>query len=86
MVTSLLGKLWKIHDCENANSIRCAFEVPEQRIMVNLDEEKGRPPRAQPDNVYVVIRKSKTIRMAVLSAYLTRQMPFDNSVLEAISK
>jgi eukaryotic translation initiation factor 2C len=54
--------------------------------MVNLDEEKGRPPRAQPDNVFVIIRPSKTIRMAVLEAYLTRQMPFDNSVLEAISK
>jgi hypothetical protein len=86
MATSLLGKFCKIYEFENANSIRCAFNVPEQRIMVNLDEEKGRPPRPQLDSVFVIIRPSKTIRMAVLKAYLTRQMPFDNSVLEAISK
>jgi hypothetical protein len=86
MATSWLGKFSKILDCQNANSVRCAFDVPEQRITVDFDEEKGRPPRAQPDYVYVIIRKSKNIRMAVLEAYLTRQMPFDNSVLEAISK
>jgi eukaryotic translation initiation factor 2C len=56
--------------------------------MVNLDAEKGRTPRAgrDPDIAYCVIRPSKIIRMAVIQGYLSRQMPFDNSVLEAISR
>lgn len=54
--------------------------------MVDLDAEKGRPPRDQPDHVYVVIRPAKIVRMAVLQAYLSRQMPFDKSILEAISR
>lgn len=54
--------------------------------MVDFDQEKGRVPRQQPDTCYCVIRKSKTIRMAVIDAFLRKQTPFDNSVLEAISK
>ena len=54
--------------------------------MVNLDAEKGRPPRENPDNVYVHIKPSKVIRMAVIEAFLQRQMTFDKSILEAISK
>jgi eukaryotic translation initiation factor 2C len=61
--------------------------VSEARIAVNLDEENGRLPRPSgPDIIYVVIRPSKTIRMAVISAYLTKKMPFDTSILECISK
>ncbi len=57
------------------------------RIMVDLDAERGRQPRpGHEDKSYCVIRKSKVIRMAAIGAYLTRQIPFDNAVLEAISK
>lgn len=52
-----------------------------------MDEENNRKPRPSgPDIVYCVIRPSKTIRMAVIDAYLTGQIPFDNSILECISK
>lgn len=69
--------------------LRTSYNVPEQRIMVDFDVEKGRRPRTDgspPDTCYVTIRPTKTIRMAVLGAYLSNQMAFDNTVLEAISK
>jgi hypothetical protein len=67
-------------------SPRTSFNVAEQRFTIDLDAEKGRRPRDIPDTTYVVIRPVKTIRMAVIGAYLSKQMAFDNSVLEAISK
>jgi len=56
--------------------------------MVDLDAEKGRQPRQgqAPDQVKVIIRPSKVVRMAVIEAYLNKSMPWDNSILEAISK
>lgn len=54
--------------------------------MVDLDAEKGRPPRTTPDQCYVMIRPTKRIRMAVLQGYLSGQMQFDDTLLEAISK
>lgn len=57
--------------------------------MVDFDVEKGRRPRTDgspPDTCYITIRPTKTIRMAVLGAYLGKQMAFDNTVLEAISE
>ena len=56
--------------------------------MVDLDAEKGRQPRPDraPDVVKVVIRPAKVVRMAVIEAYLNKSMPWDNSILEAISK
>ncbi len=67
---------------------RTLNQIPEQRIIVNFDEERGRAPRdpANPDICRVVIRPSKQIRMAVIQAYLSNKMPFDHSILEAISK
>ncbi|KUJ10732.1 eukaryotic translation initiation factor-like protein 2C 2 [Mollisia scopiformis] len=61
--------------------------MPEQRIMVNFDEEKGRAPRDpnNPDTCLCVIKPSKTIRMAVIEAYLAEKIPFDSSILEAIN-
>ncbi|KAH8819457.1 eukaryotic translation initiation factor-like protein 2C 2 [Xylogone sp. PMI_703] len=57
----------------------------EIRILVNLDEEKGRPSRNPPDTVYMTIKQTKVIKMAVIRGYLTRQMAFDSTVLEAIN-
>lgn len=34
----------------------------------------------------VIIRPTKTIRMAALQGYLTGKVPWDNTVMEAISK
>jgi len=69
-------------------SHRTSYNVSEQRIIVDLDAEKGRLPREGriPDQVKVVIRPAKVVRMAVIDAYLNRTMPWDNSILEAISK
>lgn len=66
---------------------RCGFPVPEQRISVNLDQERGRTPRpgSQPQITHCIIRPTTVIRMAALGAYLNKTMSFDNSVLEAIS-
>ena len=56
--------------------------------MIDLDAEKGRKPREghPPDQVKIIIRPSKVVRMAVIDAYLKNSMPWDNSILEAISK
>ncbi len=65
----------------------------ELRIIVDLDREKGKAPRidratGQPrqNSTRVRIKKVGEIRMAVIQAYLDRTMPFDTTVLEAISK
>ncbi|KAF4636136.1 hypothetical protein G7Y89_g1931 [Cudoniella acicularis] len=57
------------------------------RVSVNLDAEKGRAPRPgrEPDVCYAIIRQSKVVRLSVIAAYLNRQTPFDNSILEAIN-
>ncbi|KAH8777302.1 eukaryotic translation initiation factor-like protein 2C 2 [Hyaloscypha finlandica] len=62
-------------------------QFQEQRILVDFDAEKGRQPHPQkgPDTCYCIIRPSKKIRMGVIQGYLSKQMPFDNSILEAIS-
>ncbi|KAI1004889.1 hypothetical protein K3495_g3326 [Podosphaera aphanis] len=64
-----------------------SINFPEQRIPVDLDQEKGRAPRpgVPPDVTYVIIRPAKSIRLAVIQGYLEKKIPFDNSVLEAIS-
>ncbi|KAG4436130.1 hypothetical protein IFR05_008373, partial [Cadophora sp. M221] len=63
------------------------YSVGEQRITVNFDVEKGREPRPDKpaDLVYVIIKPTTKIRMAVISAYLNKSIQFDKSVLEAIS-
>jgi len=65
---------------------RSSCDIPELRIHVNLDAEKGRPPRQTPDMCYCIIKQTKKIRMEAINAYLKKQMAFDNSVLEGISK
>jgi eukaryotic translation initiation factor 2C len=67
---------------------RSSTQFTEQRILVDFDAEKGRQPHPQkgPDTCYCIIRPSKIVRMAVIQGYLQQQMPFDNSILEAISE
>ncbi|KAH7395607.1 eukaryotic translation initiation factor-like protein 2C 2 [Cadophora sp. MPI-SDFR-AT-0126] len=63
------------------------YRIGEQRIKVNFDVEKGRAPRPDKpaDEVYVIIRPTTQIRMAVIGAYLNKSIQFDKSVLEAIT-
>jgi eukaryotic translation initiation factor 2C len=67
---------------------RSSTQFGEQRILVDFDAEKGRQPHPQkgPDTCYCIIRPSKVVRMAVIAGYLEKKMPFDNSILEAISE
>ncbi|TVY52417.1 Protein argonaute [Lachnellula cervina] len=64
----------------------CA-NVKELRINVDLDKEKdpNRAPRPNPDTCYCIIRQTNSVRLAVIDAYLSKKMPFDNSVLEGIN-
>ncbi len=58
----------------------------ELSMAVDLDAERGRSARAAAPNTHrVTIRKTGTVNLAALDAYLKGQMDFDNSVLEAIS-
>lgn len=88
MVTRLLGKFEFSNVTSNNNQGRTSAKIPEMRIALNFDQEKGRQPRPgrEPDIVYCHIKPTKSIRMAVIKAYLDKQMPFDNVILEAISK
>lgn len=65
----------------------CAYKVPEVRVEVDLDAERGRPSNPNKPNVYrFILKPSKLIRLASLHAFLSRQTPFDDMCLESISK
>lgn len=52
---------------------------------VDLGEDEGRPGRES--NIFTfTIKQTGKIRMAALTAYLKKEMAWDNSVLECISK
>ena len=55
---------------------------------VDLDADYGKAPRrdGKKNEVYCVIKCTKAVRMAAITGYLSKQMAFDQSVLEAISK
>ncbi|RDL32590.1 uncharacterized protein BP5553_09046 [Venustampulla echinocandica] len=61
-------------------------KIPEQRFEVNLDAEKGRTPRpGKEDKCMFSIKYTKNVRMAAIDAYISRQAPFESTLLEAIS-
>ncbi|KAK5099191.1 Protein argonaute [Lithohypha guttulata] len=56
------------------------------RMMVDLDVENGRPADKDGKNSFRIhINQTKTLNLAVLSAYIGGQMQFSNEVLEAIN-
>lgn len=61
--------------------------LPELRTTVNMDQERGRVPRADkgPDMVMFIIRKTTTIRLDALRAYLQGKMGWDDHVLECMN-
>ena len=67
---------------------RSNVDFGEISFKVDLDAGKNRPPRRDgTDGVtHVIIKRTTTIRMAVLKGYLGENMNFDASVLCAISK
>ena len=62
-------------------------------MTIDMDKEKGRAPRidkktgqSKPNQIMVRIKGTGEINMAVIDGYLEKKMPFDNSILEAISE
>lgn len=61
--------------------------IPEIRTQVDLDREQGRKPHPTrgPDMAYVIIKRTTTIRLDALKAYLMGQMGWDDHVLECMN-
>jgi eukaryotic translation initiation factor 2C len=76
-----------IHSISILTLNRTSFNVPEQRFIIDLDAEQNRRPHPTkgPDQVKVVIRQTKVLRMAALGAYLNKEMAFDVHILECIN-
>lgn len=62
-------------------------DVSELRFTVNMDQERGRQPRADkgPDIVMFIIRKTTVIRLDALRAYLEGNMSWDDHILECMN-
>ena len=66
---------------------RSLQDIGDLNFSVDLDAEKGIPPREGRSNSHrVSIRKTTVVNLAAVQAYLDGKMTFDNSVLQAISK
>lgn len=61
--------------------------IPELRTQVDMDREQGRQPHPQrgPDVVYIIIKRTTTIRLQALQAYLLGKMGWDDHVLECMN-
>lgn len=60
--------------------------VAENKMLVDLDELRGRTPKpGKEDKCRVVIKRTKVITMAALKGYLDGKMAWDNTVLESIN-
>lgn len=88
--TSLLG-MFKL-SCVNIRNIlmrhnRSTQNVQqEMRLLIDLDVERGRPARAQADQVRVVIRQTKSkIDLNNIKAYLDGKCPIGPHVFDAIN-
>lgn len=55
---------------------------------IDMDKERGRTPRpgGKPNEFNVVVKKSGAVNLAALEGYVSGKIPFQNSVLEAISE
>lgn len=61
--------------------------MPAKQHTIDLDQEKGIPPRAgntRSNSHKVQIRPAATVNLAAIEAYLQGKISMDNSVLQAI--
>ncbi|KAL3475026.1 Piwi domain-containing protein [Aspergillus californicus] len=58
---------------------------PGVNIEIDLDAEQGRPPGKTPNIFRLVVRPTRTVNMAVLSAWLSGKTSMQESVLEALN-
>lgn len=56
----------------------------EMRLHIDLDE--GRPNNRGTNKFYFIMKKTTTIQMSALNAYLSGRVAWDNTVLECMSK
>src|SRR5688572_21348445 len=57
----------------------------ELRVAVDLDEGKPEPGKGGESKFYILLRHTTTVNMAVLDAYLSHKVAFNNTVLEAMN-
>lgn len=64
-------------------------KFPDTSILVDLDVEYGHKDASLSDQSHVYrlfVRKSKRINLRVIDLWLQKKMPFDEDVLQALSK
>lgn len=63
-------------------------DFKEIQMVIDLDRERGIPPRENrtPNQHKVTIRKTAVVNLAAVRGYLDGSTSFNNTVLEAISK
>lgn len=61
--------------------------IPELRTQIDLDREQGRNPHPTrgPDMAYIIIKRTTTIRLDALRAYLMGKLGWDDHVLECMN-
>lgn len=61
--------------------------IPEMRIGINMDDERKRAPKAgrEADMCLLTIKKTTTVRLESLRAYLTGKMGWDDHILECMN-
>lgn len=55
-------------------------------VPIDLDAEQGRPPGRTPNVFRMTIRKTGSVNLAAIQAYLEGKASFSTTVLEGISK
>lgn len=88
MVTNLLGKYKVICIFESrTNRIRSLNNFENGlNVIVDLDSEQGRRNNTGKNQFRLVVRRTKTVNLSVLSAWLRGQTSYTEDVNEAMSK
>ena len=75
------------NDEHSAYPHRATSQKPENRFIVDLDEEKGQTPKEGRDNKHrVAINFAKKVQLATVRGYLEGKIDFDKGILEGISE
>lgn len=85
MATSLLGMCSPCHDDFMTHQIRHMKDIGEEnRLMVDLDAERGQQSR-DGNTFRVAIKRTARLNLAQLQAYLDGKAPMDEAVISAIT-
>ena len=92
---AVIKKLWNTKARRNATGELFIFDgrklgwcaqdyKQDVRVTIDLDAEEGRPPGKRSNKFTLLIRKTKTLNMAVIQAYLNGQMAMSAEVMEGV--